>query len=311
MKNLQYIIKWILGYLTAVRYIRGKETHYLIWGHIGESVYSLSLIPEIKKYKGIDNIHLLVMQPYDQIADLYRDQFIDMKTMSIKRMGWLIIYSQSNIKFHHNIIGGGWTWTNNEYQAEVPETYIAGYCYNVLDLNIPYSAKHMNITTPISENDEKFQELVQSNKIQKEKAVLLIPYAQSAKEMEVEWWKIVGKHLIERGYQVFTNVKNDTEKSIEGTMPISIPLKYVPSVINYMGSCISIRCGLSDLIAVGNCNMEVIYRVKDKIDEGLVGLWSWKLGKDKALYTNKNVLHNKNELEQFLLKLSEKYPVIK
>lgn len=310
MKNLKYIIKWMLGLLLALKYIHGKDIYYLVYGHIGEAVYSLSMLPEIKKYRKIDKIHLIITEPFDQIALLYHDQFTDMKLISIKLMYCLALYSKSHVKFHNNIIGGGWFWTDNKYQAEVPETYIAGYCYNVMDLKIPYGAKHANITTPVSMDDLAFQKFVKKNKIKKGKAVLLIPYARSAAEMETEWWEKIAEHIKGKGYQVFTNVKDNTESVIKGTIPIWIPLRYVPGVIDYMGSCISIRCGLSDLIAVGGCEMEVVYREKNKEDEGLTGLWTWKLGKDKSLYTNKNVIKNETDFNVFLLKLSYKYSQI-
>ena len=41
MKNLKYIVKWMLGFLLALKYIHGKDIYYLIYGHIGEAVYSL------------------------------------------------------------------------------------------------------------------------------------------------------------------------------------------------------------------------------------------------------------------------------
>ena len=310
MKNLKYIVKWMLGFLLALKYIHGKDIYYLIYGHIGEAVYSLSMLPEIKKYRGFDRIHLIITKPFDQVAGLYRDQFIDIEPISVKAIYCLALYSKSHVKFHNNIIGGGWFWTDNKYQAEVPETYIAGYCYNVMDLDIPYSANHVNITTPVSMDDVNFHKFIQKNKIKKGKAVLLIPYAQSATEMETGWWEKIAECIKGKGYQVFTNVKDNTENGIRGTVPICIPLKYVPGVIDYMGSCISIRCGLSDLIAVGGCKMEVIYREKNKEDEGLTGLWTWKLGKDKSLYTNKNVIKNEADFNGFLLKLSCKYPQI-
>lgn len=310
MNNIKYVIKWFLGLLLAFRYVRGRGTYLLVWGHIGEAVYTLSMLPEIKKRYCQGPVHLLAVRPYEQAAELYRDQYVDLRTVRAREMGCLAVYSQSHVKFHNNIIGGGWFWPDIKYQAEVPEIYIAGYCYNVMDLHLSYHTQHVNITTPVAQNDENLQKLILKNKIRKGRAVLLVPYAQSAVQMEIEWWEKIADILLKRGYQVFTNVKNGMEKAVQGTVSIQIPLKYVPGMIDHMGSCITIRCGLSDLIAVGGCDMQVIYREKNDTDAGMTGLWSWKLGKDKSLYTNKHVIRHVGDLEKFLKFLDEKYPGI-
>lgn len=309
MAQIKHCIKVILGFFLSVFYLRKKnEAYWLVWGHIGEAVYALSLIHEFKRTRGIDKVHILVDRPYEQIVQLYRDEVVDAAGIGVKRISCMAEYANSHLCFHKNLYGHSWYWDKNEFYADLPATtYIPGFIYKVRDLGIPYSTTHQDISNPIEDDDETLQEIIRSNAIVKGKSVLLIPYARSAKMMNNRNWEKLANTIRAQGYEVYTNVKNDSDTIIEGTKAICVPLKYIIAVVNYMGSAVSIRCGLTDLLAVGDCDCETIYVVENEIDKALALIWMTKLGVNNMLNKKKWCITTEDDVQKMLNGIESKY----
>lgn len=304
---MKHIIKCIIGWFLSIIYNRKKnQLYFIIWGHIGEAVYASSLLPELKRIKK-RKINILTFSPYSQVAELYSNYCEKIIVLSRRKIDFILTYSQSHICKYDNYIGGGWQWEDNSLYLDIPDVYVAGLNYKIKDLKIPYSTKHSLITNPVSSDEKEFISLIDSLNVIKGKSVLLIPYAQSAKEMPVDFWISIARILRELGYNVYTNIKDNTESPIKGTIPAIIPLKYVITFIQYAGSAISIRCGLTDLIAVSDSDVEIIYKVENDIDNMLVGIWSFKLGKENLLYRNKWVISNREDEKNFEDYIKNKY----
>lgn len=304
---MKYVIKWIIGWILSLRYNNDKDKlFFLIWGHIGEAVYSLSLLPELKKIKN-KSIVIVTHSPYSQIAELYKDYCDDIIVLRARNLVCIKEYSKSHICFHKNYIGNGWDWDDTELYLDIPDVYLSGMNYKIKDLKIPYTTKHSLISNYVSESSSEFNALIKKYNVEKGKSVLLIPYAQSAKELPISLWERIALELSNMGYKVYTNVKNSSECEIKGTIPIQIPLKLIPTFIPYAGSSISIRCGLTDLIAVTNSDVEVLYKIDNEVDEMLSGIWSYKLGKENILYRNKWFFRNEEDEGKFIIYIRNKY----
>lgn len=304
---MKYFVKCILGLLLSLKYNKNRnELYFIVWGHIGEAVYALSLLPELTKIKN-KKINIITFSPYSQIAELYADYCNKIIVLSRRKIGFIQCYSQSHICAYDNYIGGGWEWEDNSLYLDIPDIYVAGLNYKIKDLKIPYTTKHSLITNPVSSNSKEFLDLVNQLEVEKGKSVLLIPYAQSAKEMSVEFWTRITEIIKKAGYKVYTNVKDDSESPIPGSVPAKIPLRYVINFIQYAGSAISIRCGLTDLIAVSDSDVEVLYKVENEVDNMLVGIWSFKLGKENLLYRNKWIFKNDQDEQKFDEYIKNKY----
>lgn len=304
---MKYLAKWFLGFFLSTRYNKNKDQlYFLVWGHIGEAVYALSLLPELNSIKR-KKINIITYAPYTQIAELYSDQVERIIVLTKRKVCLIQQYSQSHVCMHKNYIGGGWEWDTNELYLDVPDVYVPGLNYKIKDLKIPYLTKHSLITTPAGKEEPEFVKLVRELNVIEGKSVLLIPYAQSAKEMSKPFWEKIVKILHEAGLKVYTNVKDDTEKPIAGSVSAVIPLRYVTTFIQYAGSAISIRCGLTDLVAVSDSDVEVLYKVEDEIDEVLAGIWTYKLGKENLLYRRKWLFRDQGDEEKFYVYLTQKY----
>lgn len=304
---MKYLIKWFLGWVLSLRYNRKKgELYYIVWGHIGEAVYALSLLPELNRIKG-KRINIITFSPYSQIAELYKDQYKDIIILSSRKVNFIKEYARSNVIMHHNYIGSGWEWEANALYADVSDVYVPGLNYKIKDLKIPYSTKHSLITSPVDKNEEIFMDLVKKYEVLEKKSVLLIPYAQSAKQLDASFWEKVATILNNNGYKVYTNIKDESENVIKGTQGVVIPLRYVNTFIEYAGSAISIRCGLTDLIAVSHNDVEVLYRVENMEDDFMAKIWSFKLGKENVLYKNRWLFREQEDYIKFYSYIENKY----
>ncbi len=91
------------------------------------------------------------------------------------------------------------------------------------------------------------------------KSVLIAPYATTLSNLPESFWEKVSDELKARGYKVFTNVGNDSEKPITGTEGIFISLNMAPQMVSWMGCFIGARSGLCDVISGSNAKKVILY----------------------------------------------------
>lgn len=305
MKNLGKII---IGWLLSLVYNKNRNEIYLfVWGHIGEAVYTSSLLPELKRQKKT-KINIITYAPFDQIVELYQSNYDSCMVLSKRKFDCIRRYALSGVCIHKNYMGAEWKFFDLKYHVELDEFYVVGFNYKVDQLGLLYSTKHSLITDPISMEDTNVKRIIKEYGIIKSKSVVLIPYAQSAKLAEVDQWMQLAHKLKEKGYKVFTNIKDGSEKEIKETIPMIVPLKYIIPIIQYCGLAISIRCGLTDLLAVSTCNIEVLYQIENVEDLAFAKICSSKLGKDNVLYKKKWYLNYDDSFEKFIEYIDIEYP---
>lgn len=93
----------------------------------------------------------------------------------------------------------------------------------------------------------------------KGKSVILAPYANSVAELPLQFWEILAKKLWQLDYFVFTNIAG-SQRPVEGTWGIEIPLEQIGSYLEYAGYFIALRSGLCDIAGHSRCKQIVILR---------------------------------------------------
>lgn len=94
--------------------------------------------------------------------------------------------------------------------------------------------------------------------LKKDRSVILSPYAKSITSLDLAVWNEIVKAYSEQGYICFTNVVGN-EREIEGTMPITVPISEIQSVVEYAGTFIGIRSGLCDVLKEARCRKVALY----------------------------------------------------
>lgn len=129
---------------------------------------------------------------------------------------------------------------------------------NKVVLNIPQDSKIKSPKSILTSQEKK--KIIIQNKFNKDKKnILLCPYATSSKMISIDIWNSVVKKYLYQGYNIYTNVRNNTEKPLENTVPLSLRLEELYGVIDQFEHVYSLRSGLCDLLAFTDVNLTVYY----------------------------------------------------
>lgn len=91
------------------------------------------------------------------------------------------------------------------------------------------------------------------------KTILLAPYSDSIPSLKENEWSYLAECLIQKGYKVFTNCANESEKAIKGTTPINVKFEELAYFLDMCGLLISVRSGLCDIACKSNCRKIILY----------------------------------------------------
>lgn len=96
------------------------------------------------------------------------------------------------------------------------------------------------------------------DELKKGKSLIVSPYAKSVTNIPMSYWECVIAEYKQKGYDIFTSAVG-TEKTLQGTKRIEVPLAEMQSVVEYAGAFIGLRSGLCDVIKYANCNKTALY----------------------------------------------------
>lgn len=247
--------------------------------HIGDVALALSWLWAFRCEKHISRLTVLISEKLSGLARLYSEDIDEILVKEQKELEALSSFLEADRQVHYNnIIGYEWNFISKERQTPVPLTLLM---YKTEHLGISYAAasKHIKGLTG------GYNWAVDKYKIKKGKSVILIPYARSAGMLPFDFWTAIAADL-NKEYVVYTNVA-DNEIPVHGTIPINIPLEYMIDIVNYAGHAVSVRCGVADLLALGNCNCWVLYYMKNSVEERYSRVNRLYVnGKESILYRN-------------------------
>lgn len=79
--------------------------------------------------------------------------------------------------------------------------------------------------------------------------IIMMPYAASSAMVPMAFWEYMAGIFQKLGYKVLTNVKDNTEEPIKGTLSISENLERMVSLCEASAAVISMRSGICDILA--------------------------------------------------------------
>lgn len=90
------------------------------------------------------------------------------------------------------------------------------------------------------------------------KSILLCPEANSTFLLATDTWIRIYKHYLNKGYKVYTSVLHE-ENHIPGTIPIKLTIREIRSFAEYVGTVVSLRSGICDVLSNTKCKLQVVY----------------------------------------------------
>lgn len=152
----------------------------------------------------------------------------------------------------------------NFYDNDKKIKLVNGYSWCLFDCEKKNS--HIELDYPRLEPDKAYLDnIISENELDKNKAVILAPYEQGITSsglpiLSNAFWEELARKLVDKGYVVFTNCKDDEiEPKIKGTKKIFPKFCDMEACVNVIGNLISMRSGFIDYVRNSSAKMMVLY----------------------------------------------------
>ena len=172
------------------------------------------------------------------------------------------------------------------------------YSINAVDrfkryvFDLPLSTPLMPpIVAPLT--SENISALREKYILDKNRTVILLPYAKTFENLDINFWANMAKIFAEKNYIVYTNVAGD-EKPIDGTAPLNVNFAELNFIADKVKCFIGLRSGIFDFLAMTDAKIFCILKFAQ---------WVWDI---KFMYGHDNgktfydAVQYKKPLEDYL-----------
>lgn len=247
------------NYLCSVgKYAMNRKTTYILCpAGIGDTLYVAAFAKKVKECNlKISKICLITKESHACIGNFFEE--VDEVIASDQLVEQLDLYSIATKTWYLNNYIYGHIKKNlcqtfdNEY-VENKGLSILSY-YKKVILKIPDESEPDFFHYKLEDNKRKIVEIIGENK----RFVILIPYANTAKMLSMEFWEKCADLFINDDYYVYTNVKNSAEQAIPGTLPICEDIDKMVSICSQASLVVSVRNGMCDVLAMGKAHLMIL-----------------------------------------------------
>lgn len=236
-----------------------QDTFYIVCPYgIGDTLYAASLAESFKRYRpAAKKICLIVKSGHYQIPDWF--DAVDEKIISDELVRVLNVFC---------ILTGIWELNNFLYGhfhkddkgVLLPEYY--EYEGNTLPQKYRKLVFHLPADCMLEEPkivpaDELLGELIEKYKFG-EQSIILMPYAYSIELVSADFWEETARLLKDMGYEVFTNVKDDSELPIRGTNRLCADVATMAAICERCRMVIALRSGICDMLYFTDTRLVVV-----------------------------------------------------
>lgn len=260
---------------------------------LGDTLYVAALVKKYKEvHSEIKKICFIIKENHRGIVSLFPE--IDEVIISNEMVASLYNYSlEKGIWRKHNYIYGHFTddWLK-KYDLGFYEGNMVSF-YKKFIMHLPQECE---LESP------RFPNIYISTGDINKRTVVLMPYAESSEMLPQLFWERMGKRLLEMGYEVYTNVRDDSEGAIAGTKRISETVDVMAQFCEKSLAVISVRSGICDLLALTNTVLLII-----NTEEIHLKHWNVKsaVGRNGIFNLNFFMDRNLNHLESNIFQIIE------
>ena len=225
-----------------------EGTFYMVCpGGIGDTLAVASLVYAFKKENSVDRVCLIVSERQSDLPDLFNSA--DEKIVSDELIAICCCFSLfSGIKKCQNYLYGHY-WTKDIKFHIFDEVLLS--CYKefmcIDERSERERARFARGNTHGAFSQENYQD-----------SVILMPHANTVELLPTSFWEKLAVKLVENGYVVYTNIRDETEYVIPGTHAISKSLTDTAVFAEKCSLVIALRSGICDLLAFSKAKMIVI-----------------------------------------------------
>lgn len=265
-----------------------KERYYIVCPYgLGDTLYVSAFVKELKKQHGIKSVSLIVKESHAAIAEMF--DAVDEIIRSDKLVEKLNVFSISTETWQlKNYLYGHFKKSVQQinYEEYDEKKYSMLELYRKFVMNIEEDSP-LDMITYKNENDDHLNFISDAS-------VIIAPYAHTAKLLPVVFWEKVVDVLLNKGYEVYTNIAKN-EKEIKGSRALCVGLADIAKCAETAKCVISIRSGLCDVLAFTKARLIVI-----DTDQGLTDCWRLNDIRNDIIYAE-SYNRNEDELVNFVV----------
>lgn len=254
-----YTLGDVEGFLEITGMELRRDTFYILCPYgIGDTLYVASLVESFKRYRSLsERVCLIIKRGHDQIPDWF--DAVDEKIVSDELVKMLDVFCilTGTWELNNFLYGHFRKSTEGEFSPEFSEceANTLPQKYRKLVFHLPVDC--MLEEPKIAPQEELLGELIGKYNFG-ERTVILMPHAYSIELVSAGFWEEIARLLRDLGYEVFTNVKDDSELPVRGTTRLCADMATMAALCERCRLVIALRSGICDMLYYTDTRLIVI-----------------------------------------------------
>ena len=252
-KKWNEIYEKIMMYASAYDNIRDRFPEGKLFIHpfaSGDMYVSCLYLKDYVDDKGIEDYKVLVSNKGAQrVGKLFGiDSHMVAKEKLIQAVYFQRIFGEemANIKNTHMCVG-----------SQRGAIFIPIIDYNTHEQKWVYQAAKRKDSPELLQKNSNY--VFDKYNLVPERTIIISPFSQSVCPVEEDYYSDIINNLLDRGYQVCTNISNEEDR-LPGTIGVYLPYDIVIDFVNKSVGFIGMRSGLCDVISSTISKMIVFHR---------------------------------------------------
>lgn len=258
-KNRIMLVKrMIRGGKLVEKMCRNNDTVFVLNNqHIGDVCYALSFLHSYKEYYDLKKLTVIWAGKFKEVYESF--DIDDLLLLDSEAQTNILCFLSCTPRGKRLVEDKRFIVTYSSYY--LPSNQQEEQGISMIELLRNHAFQLPADTKPIFpriQNGNRFHAFVHDNGIIPQKTVLVNPKALSM-DIPRRFFQSIADELRQRGYFVISNLSNEKEKPLDGTLGVYLSLNDTYNLLEFCGHTIGVRSGFYDFMISANCRFFILY----------------------------------------------------
>lgn len=259
IKNRVILAKSVIrGEKLVKKLCCGNDTVFVLNNqHIGDVCYALSFLNSYKEYYGLKNLTVIWAGKFREVYEAYNVN--NLRFLNPEEQMDIFYFLSYAPRGKRLVKNNRFIVTYSSYYFSPREQEEQGLSMIELLRNYAFQlSDDIKLTFPKITNSCELRTFIHNAEITPQKTVLVNPQALSM-AIPRSFFQKIADELKQRGYLVVSNLSNEKEKPLDGTLGAYLSLNDTYSLLELCGHTIGVRSGFYDFMISANCRFFILY----------------------------------------------------